>query len=362
MKLGYSYFGFQADTKYDEHMNVLSTPDGNATYTFSIFYEAQRRGWHTVMMMPDRDEPGYGAHHEKLFSSFSQEKRLYAYANAWRGIRFPDLDVLLVEWRFPIDGRNSGKKVLQHDLRLQDEMLWHYREHSPKTRIVAWDLDHKLTIEDEKKWQFDAVFETSVNPRHLYTWRTRVEPPIIVSDLMQHPTLPCDPKRKLVYVGSRYERDDVIDEWIKPISEMYPQEVEFYGNWLMPYNVGECRKRWPNVKLCDRIGVSGFRDAYGTAVACPLLSKRSYQTSGFITPRVWEALLFGTIPVGFAGHAGINQYVDFVADDVMHFDDILMRLSSMDVKQRDELRRKNIEKIEFMDVKHFIDTIEKVAA
>ena len=32
MRIGYSYWGFLGDRKYDDNGNLLSTPDGNAFY------------------------------------------------------------------------------------------------------------------------------------------------------------------------------------------------------------------------------------------------------------------------------------------------------------------------------------------
>ena len=44
MNVGYSYWGFLGDKKLDEKFNEVSTPDGNAFYSWSIIREIQKRG------------------------------------------------------------------------------------------------------------------------------------------------------------------------------------------------------------------------------------------------------------------------------------------------------------------------------
>jgi hypothetical protein len=300
-------------------------------------------------------------------------------------VDLPELDVLLVEWRFPIFGRNccswegapcfpsdaksgqpmmasgyADKKIeLQPDLFRQYEILRYYKERG--TKLIFWDLDHKLLGHDEITWSPDAVFETSKKPLHLVTRRTSVEFPTIVADLMQHPTLEADENRKLVYIGSRYERDDVITKWLKPVSDSFPGQVEFWGNWMR--TVEECKKLWPNVSYNDRITMADFRRVYGSAVACPILAKQSYLETGFITPRPWEALMFGTIPVGLGSHLGISSYVQpgLIAGDGWDMIEVVKTLTGLPLKERDRIRRENVEQIEHMDARYFVDRIEDVA-
>lgn len=372
MKIGYSYWGFLGDVKLDEAGNVLSTPDGNATYSWSIIWELQRRGHTVYAMQEDRDWPAYRRMGDGLFASFSCQKR----TDAYRAMKhtfgsseiLPELDILLCEWRFPIPGRNcttwdgavcefpaSGLnhqgQPMQPDLKRQTEILRHYK--GKKTKIILWDLDHKLTEGDERVWTPDAILETSHSPLRLTMDRTRVEPPTLVADLLQHPTLPSDPNRKLVYIGSRYERDDVIDRWLGPVSEKYPGQVEFHGKWD-----DDAKARWPKISMHQRCTVSDFRKIYGTAGACPLLAKQSYLETGFITPRPWEALLFGTIPVGLGDANGVDQYTPWVAGDPSDMVEVAEVLCGMMPEQRHAERKNLAEMLDFMDVKHFVDKLE----
>jgi len=373
VRFGYAYWGFLGDRKF-ENGEEVSTPDGNAAYSWSILWEAQERGWETWLLQKDRDKEYVNGNLFDAFSSFSMKKRYDAWSRAKKTIttsniilnelnELPDLDVVLIEWRFPIPGRNCDidpeSPGYQPDLDRQYEILNHFK--AKGTKIILWDLDHKLDGEDEMLWSPDAVFETSACPLDLWCKRTRVEPPIIVDDLLQFDTLPQNKGRKMVYVGSRYERDEIIEKWIKPASDYWPFEIEFWGNWTREPNLTECREKWPSILYNRRITMRDFKMIYGTAVSCPLLGKQSYFDSGFITPRPWEALMFGTIPVGLSPHVGVSDYCMFTAEDPTDLIDIVDYLSHIDLKERDEIRRKNVEKIRFMDASNFVDLIEDVA-
>lgn len=368
MRVGYSYWGFLGDHKLDADGNELSTPDGNATYSWALIHEMQERGHTVYSMQIERDLSGISKYGEDLFAAFSRRKRFNAF-NAvlpTHGEQFPELDVLLVEWRFPIPGRNcppleAGERgtggYSQPDLDRQRDLLRHYS--TTKTKIVIWDLDHKLTLGEEVYWEPAAILETSVNPRQQYMPRRRVEPPFIINDLLQFPTVQADPRKKLAYVGSRYERDDVITKYISPPSDAYPGQVHFYGNWLN--SLKECERLWPNVAYNGRITTKDFRSAYADAVACPLLAKESYIKTGFITPRPWEAVLFGTIPVGIRSMAGIEQYAINNVEDGDEMTDLLYEMSQMTLSERDLLRQESAHMLRHMDARHFVDVIEDVA-
>lgn len=358
MRIGYSFWGFLGDIKLDEHGHNISSPDGNSTYCWSIIWELQRRGHTVYAMQKDRDTPAWKRYGSRIFASFSSDKREQAYLDMIKGKKYPKLDVLLLEWRFIIPGRNDQfnptnmkfNGPCEPDLHRQLELLRYYSEKD--TKIIIWDLDHKLTKEDEFMWTPHKIFETSVIPRKLYKERTRVEIPFHIPDLNQFQTLPQNTKYKLVYIGSRYERDDIITEWIKPVSDVFPEEVIFYGNWSK--TLEDCKKKWPNISYNDRCTVLDFRHIYSEACACPLLAKKSYFETGFITARLWESLLFGTIPIGLKAFRGINRYCTVVAD-VNNIIDVVHNLSNFDLIKRDKLRKENIEKIEFMDVSYFVN-------
>lgn len=376
MRIGYSYWGFLGDHKEDKEGKTLSTPDGNAAYGGFLIDAMQKAGHQVLLMQKDRDWACFSRRGSEDFASFSKERRFTAYLRcgrtvqgdeAWAvGMDLPPIDMLLLEWRFPIPGRNTqidqGSPNFQPDLMRQTELIYRYRD----VPIAIWDLDQKLTPAEEE-WIRGlcrgpvTVLETSVTPRRGLLPRVRVEPPVAIADLRQLPPMPPNPHRKLVYVGSRYERDDVIDEWIKPVSDRFPGEVEFFGNWTLERNFAEVKARWPNVRYRDRISMKDFRQAYGDACGCPLLAKRGYLETGFITPRIWEALLFGTIPIGLASHHGIEQYLPdyLIADDPGDLGQVAFCLSENTAEERAQIRDEVIKKIEFMDASNFVGVLEK---
>ena len=79
MRIGYSYWGFLGDRKYDDEGNILSTPDGNAFYSWSIINKFIQDGHQVIGIMPDRDEPGFRFEGVNLFSSWCKTSRSNAY-------------------------------------------------------------------------------------------------------------------------------------------------------------------------------------------------------------------------------------------------------------------------------------------
>lgn len=373
IRFGYSFWGYLGDTKYDKDGALASTPDGNATYSYAILYEAQKRGWTTYLMQEDRDWPGYRKEGNELFNTFYKKERVAAYMNSIVSYEngdeeLPDLDVLLLEWRWPIPGRNcevsKDSPLYQTDLDRQTQLLNHYKNKG--TKIIIFDLDHKLSYEDETKWEPNAIFEFSTSPKFQKIQRTQVCVPCLSKfvydekDFEIKTILPSFNK-VLAYVGSRYERDDVIDEYIKPISDRHQKSVKFYGNWFKTIN--ECLERWPNISFENRVDIKQFEQAYSDAVACPLLAKREYFKTGFLTARPWEALFFGTIPVGFTENNGIHQYITsrYIADDAKMLEHIIVELSYMTLKQRSQTRINCFNKwVERCGANIFIDKIEDV--
>lgn len=373
MRIGYLFHGFLGDVKLDAAGNELSTPDGNATYSWSLEDECERRRWQMIPLGENRDAPAASVLGSALFSAFSQQRRAASYERMLRrgwlkesDRKFPDLDMVLIEWRFPIPGRNTpdmiGKPGYQRDLERQNEVIRHYGQKG--VPIVIWDLDHKLTDDDERIVNRSAidfgkvhVVETAVRPRQQFLKRHRVEPPIRAADLLQHPIDRRVPSHHLGYIGSRYERDDVIDEWIGPIAKPGTHRVKFWGKWEPADDV---RARWPGVTFSGRVGVKDFRASYSRVAACPLLAKRSYLETGFITPRPWEAVLFGSIPIGFATHLGVQDYVPsgLVATDAQHLFDLATWLRNMSPIRREAAREEAAHTLSRCDARNFLGVIE----
>lgn len=368
MRIGYLFRGFLGDVKMDAHGNEVSTPDGNATYSWSIEHECNRRGYKLIPLGPNLDAPAAERKGTALFDSFSGPDRTMSYERmlkrGWARLsdkKLPELDLVLVEWRWPIPGRNTpddrGTIGFQPDLDRQVEVLQHYSDLG--VPIVVWDLDHKLTLDDEELLEDRVrVIETAVAPRNILIPRTRVEPPCVTKQLLWNKLDTRIPTHHIGYIGSRYERDETIDEWIKPITPYGTHRAKFWGKWEPADDV---RARWPGITFAGRIGVKGFYDAYSRVAVVPLLAKQSYYETGFITPRPWEAILFGTIPIGLNGHLGIEQYTEFVAKDAEDLLSIAKDLRAMSPIRREVIREEAAHKLSHMDVRNFVDTLERLA-
>lgn len=364
MRIGYLFRGFLGDVKLAQDGSEVSSPDGNATYSWSIEHECERRGYKLIPLGPNLDAPAAGALGEALFSSFSQRKRSLSYERmlirGWSrlsDVRLPDLDMVLIEWRWPIPGRNTpehrGMPGYQNDLERQRGVLYHYLNLG--VPVVLWDLDHKLTRADLDAWgKGMRVIETSARPR-VETGAVRVEPPFVTIDLLQHDIDERKPTHHLGYIGSRYERDETIDRWIGPIAPRGSHRVKFWGKWEP---VDEVRARWPGISFAGRIGVRGFRDAYSRIAAVPLLAKQSYYESGFITPRVWEAVLFGSTPIGLACHLGVHQYAQRVVGDAAGLLEQATQIRNVSPIRRRVIREEAAHMLSHMDVRHFVDVLE----
>lgn len=361
MRIGYLFRGFLGDVKMAPDGSELSTPDGNATYSWSIEHECERRGHKLIPLGPNLDAPAATRLGGDLFSAFSGRKRLLSYermlVRGWTrlsDVRFPELDMVLIEWRWSIPGRNTpedrGKPNFQSDLDRQVEVLRHYLDLG--VPVVVWDLDHKLDEESLAFWHGVKVIETA--SRSLIG-ATRVEPPFVTADLLQHDIDERKPSHHLGYIGSRYERDETIDRWIGPIAPPRTHRVKFWGKWEP---AEEVRRRWPGVTFAGRIGVRGFREAYSRVAAVPLLAKQSYYESGFITPRPWEAVLFGSVPIGLACHLGVGQYAQRVVGDAQGLLEQATELRNVSPIRRRVIREEAAHILSHMDVRNFVDVLE----
>lgn len=375
MRIGYLFRGFLGDVKLGPDLREVSTPDGNATYSWSIEHECERRGYKLIPLGPNLDAPAAGQLGGGLFSAFSGRKRLLSYermlVRGWTrlsDVKLPELDLVLIEWRWPIPGRNTpqdrGSPDYQNDLERQTAVLRHYMKRG--IPVVVWDLDHKLQWHEEDMWGLNRIIETAVRPLsrsprarqgdayHLPP-RVRVEPPFVTADLLQHDIDERRPSHHLGYVGSRYERDETIDRWIGPITPPRTHRAKFWGKWEP---ADEVRARWPGITFAGRIGVNGFREAYSRVAAVPLLAKQSYYESGFITPRPWEAVLFGSVPVGLACHLGVYQYVDRVVGHPQGLLDVATELRNVSPIRRRVIREEAAHMLSRVDVRNFVDVLE----
>lgn len=386
-KMGYSFWGYLGDFKYDTSGEEVSTPDGNAFYSWSILQEFQRRGYETILVMPDRDANSEIANVEvdSVFCAFAGSARLDAYLratkslgprtvltkmlvfDAWDKVGLRDCSFILHEWRMEIPGRNdydSMHKVgWQPDLVLQDYLI-EYCEYN-SIELVIFDLDYKLTegqfakienfatiVELGSKWSSSKYKELS-RKVHIPFDFTLMAPAVRPSHL-------CD--TSLVYIGNRYERDWCIDKYLdEPVEGM-----KVFGNWCEAGRDSE--NKWPWINFGKRLMPKELGDEYIHSVCTILLAKEEYCKYGFMTARLLEAVFYGCLPLFMEeyGKDTIEEYAGSLAD-------MLTVGSAEDVRNKVELfsacpsLRKEVilslaNRLKFMDVQYFANDVECLVA
>lgn len=378
MNIGYFFWGHLTDKLGETSKN---TPDGNAWYSSSIIHEFTKQNHKVYGMSIDRDKEdilNFGI--KKCFSSFETKKRIYAYNNLdwviwdkkFTFCNFPKLDILLLEWRFPILGRNKEEdyEILQWqpDLRIQNILLNHYK--NTNTKIIIFDLDYKITKKEEKILFNNlkdnvVIIETSIKPKKGKIKRIPVQIPFWIKKGKIKKCKKIDKNKKLVYIGSNYERENSINKYIIPFSNKYPFTTWFYGNWRNYKGTIEkiyCKLKWRDIQYHNRVGHSDFFNIYNDSIACPLLAKQEYYQNGFMTARIQECLYFGSIPIGIAEHTKIEKYLpkELIINDYEDLDKIIENISLMSIKQKNKYRKKLWENLNFMDVSLFVKTLLEV--
>ena len=401
MKIGYSFWGYLGDVKYDLQGNVASTPDGNAFYSWSIINKLIECGHQIYGIMPDRDYSAFchkAENGKHLFDSWCTEQRKAAYFginNIWDNNSFVEtnsynlirkmvrdnqlygyiasfldkVDLVLHEWRMPIPGRNINVPdddyiSYQPDLDIQNCILKYYGEHSDK-KLIIFDLDYKLDINELNKLPSHGnniyVFELGYKLHRKYPQAFHVEIPFDFRYINEFDVDEDDfkPYNNLVYVGNRYERDWCIDKYI-------PTEingVKVYGNWKESGRDSE--ERWPNIKFGDRVQTADMESIYGNSKATILLAKKEYLENSFMTARILEAIFYGSVPLFIEeyGKETIEEYAGKLAPylTVKNKADVIDCIYAL---EDDNLRIKIIKylrkHLEFMDVKNFVNKIYEV--
>ena len=394
MRIGYSYWGFLGDRKYDDNGNLLSTPDGNAFYSWSIINKFIEDGHEVLGIMPDRDEPGFRFENHDLFSSWCKSIRSSAYIHMrhveygdfftmdYRDIltkeaimdvwdeyyKLSEYDVIIHEWRMPIPGRNTEDDIdsenWQPDLFIQDALIRYCIKNNIK--LIIFDLDYKIPrdlveyfvyetkniyiFELGDKWK-EIAYETNGRCRKVYIpfnfrYIDYFKPKNKFSD-------------KLVYVGNRYERDWCIDKYLKNVPG-----VKVFGNWLEGNRHSD--KQWPTINFGKRLQTSDMYEAYSNSAATILLAKKEYCENRFMTARILEAIFYGCVPLFIEeyGERTIEQYAGKYAEEltVRNYEDVI-RISEK-LNKDSEFRNKVLSylrtHLSFMDVSGFARNVYNV--
>lgn len=386
MKVGLSYWSFLSDIEPD-------TPSGSNFHVPDLVIEMNRRGWDVVALQENRDKiladklkvkipfgenfiplkrkkcydslfkieehPGLAIKSNKYYKDYYKD----ACSSNPHGL--PIVDLLIVEWRWPIPGRNTFEDTnspgFTPDLARQNLLLDYYHNYTDTT-IVILDLDHKMTEDDEKKYNKAHIFEMSVSPKSVLTQRVRAFLPFDIDEVYKHKVYLKDPANKVTYIGNHYERDWAIDTFIKPLSEILPENsIRFVGNWeKYPDVFKEVKARWPRLSYEPRVVKEDFLFKYSPALTCPLLGKESYYESGFMSPRLVESLMYGCLPVGFKIHKGIEYFLpsELIVEDHREYKHLLERLEKMSINEYNSLLYKVYPFLDLYSPKDYVNKLD----
>jgi hypothetical protein len=280
VKLGYSYWGFLGP-------GIVDTPDGGRSHRRPLLEGLAERGHDVVLLQVNRDL-------EEAGCDLRDRHRWDA--------GLPDIDALMLEWRWPIAGRNTtpcGATGHTCDLHRQGQLLARYTAAGVPT--VIWDKDRRLPADDPLRRQRHvavcdaALFPTPGAHKLLFPVADAAletaDPAVLAAS---HRPLP------LVYIGNQYDRDDAFDDYFAPAASHLQHLV--IGKW--PH-----QHRWPHVTFAGRQGFSHVGRTYRSAIATVLLLPRRYAAAGQITQRLAEAVLAGCLPLAPPGVVGSGAIV-----------------------------------------------------
>jgi hypothetical protein len=269
MRIGYSFWGFLGN-------GITDTPDGGRSHRRPLVDALLDRGHDLVFLQADRDRLEAG---DDLGGSYAFDTGL------------PGIDVLFLEWRWAIVGRNTtmcGSEGHTCDLHRQAQLIEYYTARL-QTPTVIWDKDRTLPCDSE--WRRSAhtlVCEAALAPT---PGAFSLLFPVADSLLAQ-----ADPgalaarsrELALAYVGNQYDRDEPFERFFAPAADRVEHLVA--GKWTKT-------GRWPNVRFVGRIPFEAVADVYGRSLATVLLLPERYAAAGQMTQRIFEAALAGCLPL-----------------------------------------------------------------
>ncbi|MFM9442612.1 glycosyltransferase [Streptomyces acidiscabies] len=283
MRIGYSFWGFLGD-------GITDTPDGGRSHRRPLVDALIARGHDVAFLQDNRD----------LREAGDDLGGAYAFDHA-----FPEIDVLFLEWRWPIPGRNTtpcGSAGHTCDFHRQNDLVEHYAVRRG-TPMVIWDKDRQLEFDSPwRRHPRTAVCEAALAPA---TGAHRLLFPVDDRrlDAADADALARRPRAfPLGYVGNQYDRDHQFDLYFAPAAARFPHQVG--GKWTTT-------GRWSHVTFLGRIPFPQVHALYSDSLATVLLLPNRYAAIGQMTQRIFEAVLAGCVPLAPAS----IQYADrFVPD------------------------------------------------
>ena len=328
--IGWSCWGFLGD-------GIADTPDGGRCHRLPLIRQLIKKGCSIIMLQQNRDYTECGQYFAEEGLSFSKE--------------LPEIDLLFLEYRWPIPGRNCCVDEMSEsftpDLKRQNELISFYRsKHIP---IIAWDKDQKLPQKEE--YLFNIIMEASLLPND-----NRVSLLFPMSNEIQkkfvEKIVSYDKEERdidIVYIGNQYERDETFKKYFNDVLSKQSFENAVFGNWTKYVDQKKKnKKKFPLVNFQDRIAYSKIYEYYKRSLVTPLIAPDRYYKSGQITQRLFEAIGEQCVPL-FPGEyccvteVAIPELIVYSSNDVYLKICELREMSNSDIA---ELLKRQFNKIQ----------------
>lgn len=280
MRIGYSFWGFLG-------AGVTDTPDGGRSHRRVLIDGLLSHDHGLVFLQPDRDFTEAGLDLSGFYT--------------W-DVGLPEIDVLFLEWRWPIPGRNTtwcGAAGHTCDLHRQQELLDHYTR-ARGTLTILWDKDRQLPADDPLRTAGNVVVcEAALHPtsRAVSLLFPVADSALAAADPAVLAAMPRDVP--LAYVGNQYDRDAAFDTYFAPPAASHRHVVA--GKWTRT-------DAWPHVSFIGRVPFTEVAEIYGRSLATVLLLPERYARAGQMTQRLVEAVLAGCLPITPASIRGAEQF------------------------------------------------------
>jgi hypothetical protein len=269
LRIGYSFWGFLG-------AGITDTPDGGRSHRRTLVDAPVATGHEVVFLQANRDLAEAGTDLRDIYQ--------------WAEHTLPEIDLLFLEWRWPIPGRNTtpcGQPGHSCDLHRQQQLLDHYTDQGLPT--ILWDKDQQLPADDPlRRHSAVTVAEAALHPHpgaHSLLFPVADE----TLDAFE-PAIAAGGERRwpLVYVGNQYGRDTAFDTYFALAAARHRHQV--VGKWTSTH-------RWPHVNFQDRIPFPAVDALYRSATCTVLLLPERYARRGQMTQRLFEAVLAGCLPL-----------------------------------------------------------------
>jgi hypothetical protein len=269
VRIGYSFWGFLGP-------GITDTPDGGRSHRRTLIDGILGAGHDVVFLQPDRDLHDA---RDDLTGSYTWDSGL------------PAIDVLFLEWRWPVPGRNTtacGSEGHTCDLHRQDLLLACYTLGQGLPTVI-WDKDLQLPHADPLRHLPNVVVcEAALCPG---PGAASLLFPVADAtlDAADPVALAAAPRPlPLAYAGNQYDRDEAFGEFFAPAAARFAHRVA--GKWTQTAD-------WPHVNFTGRCAFTDISALYQSALATVLLLPARYTRAGQMTQRLPEAVLAGCLPI-----------------------------------------------------------------